>query len=400
MKRLFISIILICVVVIATSCSGKLPETNEYKCEFDTKNKTVSIVGYEGSSEKIVIPEKFGKYTVTEIGRNAFSKNYELSKITIPDTVTSIGDRAFELCIGLKEIELPPELKSIGNAAFSNCRSLRKISIPEAVEKIGLSVFTGCTSLEKIEVDENNSNYVSDRYGALLDKNQTTVIQYPTGSQRTKYEMPNTVTTIESYAFEKSKNLEEVTFSENLKTIKSYAFQASGIRSAEFSNRLEQIGNFAFNESKLSSITLGNSVKNIGDSAFAWCTSLTEIEIPSTTDVIGVSAFFMCTSIEKYTIGKENKKFASDDYGVLFNKDKSILLYYPVGSTTEEYTVPSTVKTISASSFSTCLNIKKIIIPDSVEEINDLAFSQCPSLTDVIYEGTKPESIAENAFEK
>ena len=66
----------------------------------------------------------------------------------------------------------------------------------------------------------------------------------------------------------------------------------------------------------------------------------------------------------------------------------------------EEYVIPNTVQQISANAFSTSLNLKKVTIPDSVEMIGELAFSQCPNLSDVIYEGTKPQNIAENAFEK
>ncbi|MBE6718867.1 MAG: leucine-rich repeat domain-containing protein [Ruminococcaceae bacterium] len=400
MKKTLLAVIMLTALLFTFSCSKKLPDTSEFECEFDKKNKTVSIIGYNGNNDEVVIPEKFGNFTVTSIGRNAFSKKYDISKITIPDTVKTVGDRAFELCIGIKEITLPNNLETIGNAAFSNCRNIRRIIIPESVSKIGLSVFTGCTSLEKIEVALGNKNYTSDKYGALFDKNQTILIQYPLGSQRTKYEMPDTVTVIESYAFEKAKNVEDITFSKNLKTIKSYAFQSCGIRNAILFDKLEGIGNFSFNESKLTSITFGKNVKTIGDSAFSWCTSLSEVSIPSATDNIGTSSFFMCTSVERYNVEEGNENYTTDSCGALFNKDMTVLMYYPVSNTGEEYVIPNTVQQISANAFSTSLNLKKVTIPDSVEMIGELAFSQCPNLSDVIYEGTKPQNIAENAFEK
>ena len=273
-------------------------------------------------------------------------------------------------------------------------------SICENIETIGIGAFSGCTSLDKIIVDENNKVYSSDSYGVLLDKEQKTILQYPAGSMSLSYNMPDSVVEIAGYAFEKSDYLEEVTFSDNLKKIGSCAFQNSGILEARFGNNLEEIGFSCFNESKLTSVSLGNSIKKIGESAFSWCTSLTEINIPASVEEIGQSAFYMCTAIKGFEVDAENKNFKSDVYGILFDKEMTVLHYYPVARIDESYFVPDTVVTIEANSFSPTLNLKSVIIPDSVENIGEKAFGDCANLSEVIYDGSKPTNIADNAFEK
>ncbi len=400
MKKIILLMIVCTVAIISLSCKSKTPDTNGFECEFDNETMTASVMGYTGNEDVITIPKLIGDYTVTSIGRNAFKEMYDVSKILIPETVTSIEASAFELCVSLEEIILPSSLQKLGNTAFASCRSLKKITIPANVSSIGLCVFTGCTSLETIKVDENNISYSSDKYGVLLDKNQTTVIQFPLGSQHLNYEMPETVTKILSYAFEKTQYLEAVTFSPKLKIIESYAFQASSIREAIFFDGLEEIGSFCFNESKLITLELGNTVKKLGDSAFSWCVSLGNVTIPAPLESIGTSAFYMCTSVSEYKVDKDNKAFLSDENGVLFDKSMTYLMYYPIASTATEYTIPYGVETISARAFSPSLNLKIVTVPDSVETISEQAFAYCTNLNNIVYEGSQPKNIAENAFEK
>lgn len=400
MKKAILLLAFLLVAVSLCACQQPPSDTGDFECEFDSESMTAAITAYNGSDEDVVIPSSFGKYTVTSIDRGAFSEKYEIVSVTLPDTLVSIGTSAFELCVSLKTVELPEGLKTIGNTAFASCRGLKEITIPKTVDSIGICVFTGCTSLESIEVDGANASFSSDRYGALLDKDQKTLIQFPLGSDRKSYTMPDTVKTIASYAFEKSKNLETVEFSPALEKIESYAFQSSSIKEAVFGSSLTEIGAFCFNESKLNSLDLGKSVKTLGDSAFSWCTTLGNFTIPASLESIGTSAFYMCTSISEYKVDAENKSFSSDENGVLFNKDKTYLIYYPTASTLEEYTIPDGVASISARAFSPTLSLKKVTVPDSVESIGELAFAQCSNLADVNYLGTPPTTIAENAFEK
>ena len=399
MKKILFAVLLILATLMCISCGEEKIDTGNFTVEFDKKNNTATITGYTAKDESITIPEKFGKYTVTTIGRNAFKENYDVSEIVFPATLKTIEASAFELCVSLKEVTLPSSLEKLGNTAFASCRKLEKVSIPSNVSEIGICAFTGCIALDEITVDEANAAYSSDIDGVLFNKDKTILIQYPLGSSLVEYEIPEETTEISSYAFEKTKKLESIIAPSSLKTVGSYAFQASSVRKVKFES-VETIDNFAFNESKLQYAELGNTLKKIGDSAFGWCTSLSNVNLPASVETIGTSAFYMCTAIDCYLVDKDNKNYATDEHGVLFNKDMTILLYYPNARELHEYTVPNTVTKISTRAFSPSLNLSKVTIPDSVEIIEEYAFAQCANLKDVIYEGTQPQSIAENAFEK
>ena len=398
------TLLLIITCISLSSCNAVGVDTGDFECTFDTKNNTATIVAYNGSDTEITIPDSFGKFTVTEIGWGAFSQKYDIVKIILPKELKIIGSAAFEYCVGLEQIVLPENVETIGNTAFYNCRGLKEINIPKNVKSIGLCVFSGCSSIEKFAVDSQCTSYSSDESGALLDKTQKNLIQYPLGGKRKTYTMPETIEEISSYAFEKATNLENVTFSSKLKKIGSYAFSGSSVIEAELPEGLEEIGISAFSETPLINLTLPDGLKTIGEGAFSHCSSIVDVSIPASVSTIGQSAFYMCSAIEAFSVDLESKYFVNDQYGALFNKDMSILICYPVASTIAEYKIPSTVKTISANSFSPSLNLTKVIIPDSVEVIESMAFAYCTNLEDVVYEGiapgTAPGKIAEDAFKK
>ena len=57
------------------------------------------------------------------------------------------------------------------------------------------------SSLTSINICSDNTNY-SSQDGVLFDKNKNALIQYPIGNERTSYTIPDSVTSIRSYAFE------------------------------------------------------------------------------------------------------------------------------------------------------------------------------------------------------
>ena len=111
------------------------------------KDKSRIISFRNQNIKSYVIP-----FSVTSIGKGAFSFCDSLSEIVIPSSVTSIGDHAFSSCDSLSEIVIPSSVTSIGDWAFLCCRSLSKIVIPSSVTSIGDSAFLGCRSLSEIVI--------------------------------------------------------------------------------------------------------------------------------------------------------------------------------------------------------------------------------------------------------
>ena len=79
-------------------------------------------------------------------------------------------------------------------------------------------------------------------------------------------------------------------------SIGNKAFRYSGLTSVTIPNSVTSIGSYAFDGcSGLTSVTIGNSVTSIGNSAFSGCSGLTSITIPNSVKSIGSSAFSGCS---------------------------------------------------------------------------------------------------------
>ena len=176
----------------------------------------------------------------------------------IPDNVKIIGNRAFAGCEDLQSITLPSGLTDIYEWAFAECSALREIYIPQNVRNIQSGPFASCESLRKIVVDAANTVYDSrEDCNGIIETSSNTLIA---GIQATK--IPNTVTTIGSYAYYNCRNLTSVNIPLSVTHIAKYAF--------------------GFNSS-LSSITIPKSITSLENQAFyASCLSsiISEIEEP------------------------------------------------------------------------------------------------------------------------
>ena len=138
---------------------------------------------------------------VNAISDEAFYYCTNLTDITLSDSVTSIGKNSFSYCDSLTTIVFPENLLRIDAGAFTNCTNIKNIIIPASVTYIEAGAFYNCSSLSYFYVEEDNAQYSNDNQGVLFNKNKDTVIAYPIGSSYTSYVIPNSVTTIESYAF-------------------------------------------------------------------------------------------------------------------------------------------------------------------------------------------------------
>ena len=143
------------------------------------------------------------------------------------------------------------------------------------------------------------------------------------------------------------------------------------------------IGDYAFYDCiNLTEISIPSSITTIGYGAFYWCASLTEISIPNSVTTIGERAFSGCYNLISFNVDKNNSNYC-DIGGVLFSKDKTILIAYPSKKSDSVYTLPDGVTSIGDYAFYGCDNLTEINIPDSVASIGDYAFYLCDNLTDI-----------------
>ena len=252
-----------------------------------------------------------------------------VTKIKIQQGVTNIGTYAFYYCSGLKSIEIPNSVTSIGYCAFWVCSSLIEISIPSEITRIEEGTFAHCSSLTTINI-------------------------------------PEKVTVIDTEAFSSCSNLKNIILPSGVTRIGELAF--IGCSSLEF-------------------IEIPSSVTSIGERAFGGCSGLRSIEIPNSVTSIGSNAFNNCSNLMSINVESNNTKYISID-GILFNKEKTEIIMYPVGNEKNKYTIPNTVTKIGGGAFSGGKNLTNIEIPNSVIKIGDSAFSNCSNLTKVEIPGS------------
>ncbi|MCM1382849.1 MAG: leucine-rich repeat domain-containing protein, partial [Muribaculaceae bacterium] len=131
------------------------------------------------------------------------------------------------------------------------------------------------------------------------------------------------------------------------------------------------INNFAFARSNITGIDLPESLITIRGCAFEGCSRLTSLKIPK--NVEDNETFDFCYELKSIEVDSENLYYSSED-GVLFDKNKTILLHYPEAKPDSEYTVPSSVKTINGNAIMNCYYLKNLNIPEGVEYIGFNAF--------------------------
>ena len=132
----------------------------------------------------------------------------------------------------------------------------------------------------------------------------------------------------------------------------------------------------------------GKKVTSIGYHAFYDGSSLTSITIPEGVTSIDSYAFDDCSSLTSINVSENNKNYCSVD-GVLFNKDKTELIQYPIKKEGTSYKIPNSVTSIGDRIFRWCENLTSITIPNSVTSIGQEAFLGCSSLTSI----TIPNSV-------
>jgi hypothetical protein len=288
-----------------------------------------------------------GKYVILDLTGSAITE--------IPEWIFG-GD---VYCITLAGIIIPNSVTSIGDGAF--CRSgLISVIIPSSVTSLGKWAFLECASLTSVTIGSG-------------------------------------VKSIEEGAFAKS-GLVNITIPDSVTSLGKWAFgECAKLASVTIGNGVTSIGEVAFvNCSSLASVTIGNGVNSIGESAFNSCTSLTSVTIPSSVTSIGEYAFSYCFSITRIAVDPGIITYSSEN-GVLYTKNNTYLIRYPVGRMTNSFTIPNSVTSIGESAFASCTSLASITIPSSVTSIGNNVFHTCTSLVNVTIPSSVT-SIGQGAF--
>ena len=181
--------------------------------------------------------------------------------------------------------------------------------------------------------------------------------------------------------------------------------ELSGAYSVKEGTRIICDSAFSFCSS-LSEIVIPSSVASIGDSAFSWCSSLSEIVIPSSVTSIGDSAFSRCDSLLEIVIPSSVTSIGDSAFYDCYSLSEIVIPSsvtsigkgaFSFCDSLSEIVIPSSVTSIGDSAFYSCDSLSEIVIPSSVTSIGDWAFSSCDSLSEIVIPSSVT-SIGDDAF--
>ena len=266
------------------------------------------------------------------------------------------------------------EVKEIKKELFLNNIYIEKLVIPETVTTLGYRMCYGCTNLKEVN-------------------------------------LPDNISVIPDYAFEKCTLLEKINIPQSLVQIRNDAFAESGIKEFIAPDSFKEIWGYAFKDCKnLEKVDL-NKTTSIGDMSFENCTKLSSIVLPNTLVELGTYVFSGCTLLNNikmpsnpieitntfiygsgyYNDAKnwENGILYVDNYLITTNNDLlnqqsinvkegtiviAINAFTNNGKNLKSIVLPEGLKIIGSSAFSSLYSLSQINIPSSVISIGYNAF--------------------------
>jgi hypothetical protein len=269
-----------------------------------------------------------------------------------------IGRCAFSDCTGLSKIKLPESINQIDALAFDGCISLKISSIPEGVTSISFGSFRNCSSLEKVALPDTITSMEGEAFS---------------GCRNLVTNIPPHLITISYCAFYDCESLKEIILPDSVTDVQVNAF---------------------YNCKSATVLKINGTISSLEKNAFNYCSSIKTVTIP---DKINELPYFIdCDAIKEIIISKDNRYYTSVD-GVIYNKNKTIILRYPPAKEATSYVIPNTVTTIREYAFSGLSVIKNVTIPDTVTNIGRGLFYGSSTIESVTFP-TGTTKIPPNTF--
>lgn len=282
---------------------------------------------------------------------------------------------------------LPNDITEIYQGAFTNQYNLKTVVLPNSLTKIGARPFYNCSAIEYNAI--GNAKYLGNEQNPYL------YLAKVTDDKIESFTVPNGCRFIAHSAFYDCSALTSVEISSSVLEIGAGAFMGcSSLSSIKLPNGLKTIGANAFMDCyKLLSIEIPESVESVGELAFSACYRLVE--------VVNRSNCITASNVEgeglyrfpfAFNIVNGNEIFVSklsiDNNGfVVFTDGNNKILVSYVGNKTE-IILPSDITAINKYAFLGLSSIVSVEIPKSVTEIGFYGFKDCSSLQTIKFTGT------------
>ncbi len=226
---------------------------------------------------------------------------------------------------------------TLGKRMFLECSNLRKIILPSSIKCIDELAFYNCKSLQSISIPES---VTSIRGEAFENCDSITTLT-----------VPKNVTDIAIGAFGSCFSLISIKVDPN----NQYYSSVNGILFNKDKSEIVQVPG----GSPMTNYNISREIKNIKADAFDGVLSLVSL-----------------------TVDNDNENYSAEN-GILFNKDKTVLIKMPASSPYTEYAIPQTVNVISFNAFRYSKNLESVSLPDNLRTLETGAFANCTSLLSI-----------------
>ena len=323
---------------------------------------------------------------ITSILSHLFENCNGLREISIPDSVTEIGEKAFKNCRNLASVSLSNNLDSIYESAFEST-AISTLSLPSKLTRLDRKAFANCTNLQHVSIP---ATLTTTTYGTISDDWNG---PFNGCSSLNSVSFAEGITSILSHLFENCNGIREIKIPDGVALIGENAFKNSTLTSIDIPGSVTSIESKAFNScANLISIKLPDSVTAMGTAVFEGCSNLTDVTLPGTRMNIMADTFKNCTSLKKIVLPETVQYIRSGAFSncialkeIVWSKAPELIdsnAFYNCDAITE-MDIPATVTSVGYQAFYDCDGLTKITIPDSVTSLGDSVFYDCDALTDV-----------------
>lgn len=414
------------VTVIGSGALYNLPLT---EIKFPSTLEEINFFAF-GYCEKLTTVD-LSNTNLSYIHEFGFAYCSALSDVSLPETLMEISGGAFAYCTSLADITFPDKLQYIGQSAFMNT-GLKKVYIPSSVNSIGYCAFgydiskTGEEIMNDDFIIVGESGSAAQTYAKDNDTDYDYINNFnfrtPEQDEEMSYLEGLTMRSSGDYQYAEIDGGAAIIFCSSAESTITVPSELDGIKITEIypsafaenaaeeiivSEGITSIRKMAFMECpNLKKLTLPQSVTIIEDNAFDGCRTLEYVDLGGAV-TIGTQAFLNCSAVKELTISGNCKSIGIEDEdpfmymsslekinvsdgdgaysskdGVLYNKDKTVLVRYPMGVTDKKFTVPDGVKEIGNDAFSGNSYLEEVDL-SHVETIGISAFENCENLSSV-----------------
>ena len=317
-----------------------------------------------------------GSYVIPDciscVAGSAFRAS-RIADVTLPSSVQTVESYAFYTCAQLTSVHFNSGLHTIGDWAFS-MSGVTELIIPEGVTSVGYGAFRFNYAMKYIELPSSLETYPNEMASSCgLER----ILMKP-GVKKTGYSI-----------FWGNSHLKEVILPEGLEELGIYAFDwCSSMTNIVLPTTFNKAyGNTFANGPSLRRVVIPEGMPRLsGNSMFYLAVNLSEVHVASTVTQMEHSTFACCSSLSNITFGAQSQLMDIGRSG-----------FHGCTSLTS-FAFPTNLQSLGVYAFVDCRRLASPYLPASLTRVCDGAFENCTSFLGVYFDGNKPATWGTGVF--